>query len=720
MKIYAIVLCTVLASLVGSPRAQAESTRFFEVEGFGRLLDSNPDSTAINEDGAISLPPLVNKRFADANDQAFGAACAQGDRIIVSRVEDGEILAIDKKGQAQALYKVQEAMVTALLCTPDAVYIAAAGEKARIYRMDRKGRIETWLQPQAHYIWDMQLGAANNILIATGEPGTVLEFSSQKAGVSKCLFEADQAHLKTLAFDPNMGTFVGGGEKGIVYFAPPKQTDFRALYDIGTPEVTALLPKAPYIFAAGVLGAANLLNDSNETGNDASAKKAKTEVRSQLVRLRLDGTAEAVAGSNDEAIFALGLDAQEHIVAATGAAGRDDPRGRLYMIDPENKTISMLYQANAQRITHVLQLPQKNLALIANASAQILDVTTSLAKRGIFYTQPFDTGIHSTFGSLQLLGSIPEKSRAQIAIRTGQTNQPDKTWSNWSNDVAAPKSKAVDVRPGRFVQARLTLEGNGNTTPLIHRLRVAYLRQNVPPFIRDVTALRKGWALVPVPHEDIKTKIVALAERSDEQGAKADAPTATTSVPRFRQTQQHGALTIKWLSDDANGDDLRFELWARGADATQWFRLKGDLEDPYYSFLSTQLADGYYFFRVIASDAPSNPDGMQREEKRESRAILIDNTPPKFKPLNIRTAAQQVQIKGSLSDNLGPLTLLTYALDGQTPHPVAVDDGVLDGPEETFTLLLEHLAVGEHIISIRAQDESDNESTVDATFSITK
>ena len=35
----------------------AETTRTFELEGFGHFLDGNPESTAVTEDGAVALRP---------------------------------------------------------------------------------------------------------------------------------------------------------------------------------------------------------------------------------------------------------------------------------------------------------------------------------------------------------------------------------------------------------------------------------------------------------------------------------------------------------------------------------------------------------------------------------------------------------------------------------------------------------------------------------------
>lgn len=710
-----LVVCTVLSLGSWTQAARAESPRFFELEGFSRFVDNNPESTAITEEGAIGLPPGVRERFGDPA-MAFGTACAQGDNIIVSRVEDGGIVSIDPKGKLRELHKVPEAMVTAMLCDVDAVYIAVASPAAKIYRLDNKGRVDTFYTPDASFVWDLTRGPKGHMFVATGEPGTVVDVDTKGKGTT--VFKAEQTHLKSLAYDSKLGLFVGGGERGVVYQSADLKT-FRALYDTGTAEITALLVREPYVFASGVTGAAALVgSESTEPAAQTAGKKGKgaSDVRSQLVRIGVDGTSDILAGSGDEAVFAMAFDARGQVIVATGATGREDPRGRLYSIDPDNKLISMLYQSPSRRLTHLVRLPKGDLAAIANGSARIVDLTHQLAKTGEFLTQAFDTGINSTYGLVQILGTWPKGTGAELSVRSGQTQEPDATWSSWTQGIAAPGDKSVKVPPGRFVQAKLTLRGNGEATPLVHRLRVAYLRQNVAPFVREVTVLRKGLSLSAVPKDETKVKLVAVSDKGDDQ-TTPEAPLAH-APPRARQAQEPGAITIKWQSDDPNGDELVYDLFVRGADQTQWRLLKGELEDPFYTLKSSQLPDGYYYFRVRASDARSNPDGLDRSDMRDSRALLIDNTAPIMSALKVSVQKRAVTILGHVEDAFGPLVELSYALDGQRPRPIAPEDGLLDGPNEQFTINLKELAPGHHTLTVRAGDEADNQGVAEAQFDV--
>ena len=160
---------------------------------------------------------------------------------------------------------------------------------------------------------------------------------------------------------------------------------FKALYDSGHPEITAVVVQDNLAFAAAVTGAQAL---AASQGNEQQGGKAVKgpEVRSQLVRIGMDGTSEVLAGSNDEAIFDLAVDDKKQILVATGATGRDDPRGRLYTIHPTKRKIGMVYQSPSRRITHLVQLPRDALAAVAASGGRITHVTGGYGFEGEFYT----------------------------------------------------------------------------------------------------------------------------------------------------------------------------------------------------------------------------------------------------------------------------------------------------------------------------------------------
>ncbi|MBI3178899.1 MAG: hypothetical protein HYZ27_04520, partial [Deltaproteobacteria bacterium] len=249
----------VAALLLWAAPSAAEAPRFHNLEGFGEFLDGNPETTAVSEDGAVTLPPGVRERFVDAA-ASYSAATAWGEDVVVARAADGEVIAIDRAGKSRTLFKAEEKLVTGLLATDRGLYVAVAAP-ARIVRVTDNGKASTFHTPDAAYIWGMVEGPGNSILCVTGEPGTVLKVDS--SGNGHVLFSPEQEHMRSIARDETLGVFAGGGSRGIVYRSTDLKS-FRALYDTGHPEVTSLVVRNNYVYAAGVTGAEVLVAEPSK------------------------------------------------------------------------------------------------------------------------------------------------------------------------------------------------------------------------------------------------------------------------------------------------------------------------------------------------------------------------------------------------------------------------------------------------------------------------
>ncbi|MEM6733183.1 MAG: fibronectin type III domain-containing protein, partial [Myxococcota bacterium] len=517
-------------------------------------------------------------------------------------VDDGRVVAIDAKGSARDIATFEGQLITAMTVIGRDLYVAT-GPDATIHRIKKGGKPTKVATLKTTFVWDMVDAGKGAAFVATGEPATVsrVELGS---GKSKVLFEPEQAHLRSLCYEPKLGLFAGGGERGILYRSKDLE-NFRALFDSGHTEITSIVARGGYAYVSGVTGA-----DALVKAQGAGETKG-VEVRSQMVRVSMDGAAETLAGSNDEAIFDMAFDSEGRVLVATGATGREDPRGRLYSIEPTNRDIALLYQSPSRRIQRLVEVGS-DLAAVAAAGGRVVMLGTGMAKKGEFFTAPFDAGINAKIGAVRLYGSWPSGTKARAAVRSGQTATPDATWSEWSKDVTGPGGQSVAIPNGRYFQTRLTLTGNGKTSPTVHRIRVAYLRQNLPPFVREVVTLEKGVALLPITRQPQSSTTVNL-NGGNTPPKKPDAPKPNNNA-RARKVKQRGALTVRWVAEDPNGDELEYDLRYRSLGNQGWTELEKSLDEPFYTLNSAQLPDGHYQFQVRATDAPSNPDGVYKDD----------------------------------------------------------------------------------------------------------
>ena len=718
-------LGSVIVALATSLPVRAEVARFAEVEGFARLLEGDPHSVMLSEEGAIGLRPASKERFADAA-MKFGAAGSFGDEVVLATLgAQAALVAIDERGRARPLFALGDALVTRLVEISAGKkqrpgLWAATTEKGKATLLwwpreekddlatagaapEQPGRLVRTEVP-ARLIWDIAADGQGGAYLATGEPGALMHIDAKRT--IRTLFTPQEAHLKLLWRDEQLGLFAGGGERGIVYHAPvtspQKLNKLRALFDTGNQEVTGLRSDGERLYVTSVTG------QTPAVEGEPRPHKA-SEVRSSLHRVEMDGGAEIMAASGDELLFDLTFDEEMRLLVATGAVSKNEPRGRLYRVETKRKMLSLIYQSTSRRIARLLPFAHKTV-LVEQDGTRLTTLAQGVQSEGCYLSPVVDGGVMARFGLVQVFGDLPRGSRAQISVRSGQTPEPDASWSNFSAPIEAPANVPVQVPNGRFAQLKVLLRGDHASLPSVYKLRLAYLRQNLPPFIQDIFSLPAGqalYALTPgATGEDGHSRIVSLAGKADEP----DPPLLTTrkTPTRARQVAEPGAMTLRWAVDEPNGDELEYTLGIRGPGEHEFRTVAERFPEPFYTFHSAQLADGWYTFRLTASDARSNPSSLARSDQRDSRAILLDNSPPVFRHLRAEMKKGRVVITGSISDRYSPLLVLNASLDGGPLRPVMPEDGLLDGLKETFAIALGELSPGPHTVTVWARDEADN------------
>jgi hypothetical protein len=136
--------------------------------------------------------------------------------------------------------------------------------------------------------------------------------------------------------------------------------------------------------------------------------------------------------------------------------------------------------------------------------------------------------------------------------------------------------------------------------------------------------------------------------------------------------------------------------------------LKSGLHETAITFDGDILADGKYFFRVVASDREANPPPSARDAQLTSAPVMIDNTPPVVTIGTVRYTAGTARVDFEAVDAASALRRCEYSLDAAAWVPVPAADGVIDGLRERFTLDLAGLAAGEHLLVVRVADSANN------------
>ena len=574
-----------------------------------------------------------------------------------------------------------------------------------MYRIEN-GKASENFEHKAHYIWALAVAPDGALMVATGDEGKIFRVTA--AGQGSVYYETGQSHVTSLAFDAQGRLLAGSEPNGILYRVTAQGKAF-ALYKSSLPEIHSILP-APdgsiYAVAMGGgvakrTGAATGAITSSVSGAGGGAVVSTTVTvteqengitptpkpetapkpvavtpqttivaatpststdtssdKSALYKISPDNSVETLWTSKEENIYDVALEGSA-VVFLT------DAQGKIYQLEGPNRA-TLLAQTNEGDATRLLA-SNRGLLIGTGNLGKLLRLGSGANASGWYESPVKDAGAVAKWGKITWRGNPQGIS---IGSRSGNSARPDETWSDWSG--MPPNA--------RYIQWRADFTGTGGLRPALDDVTLAYLPRNSAPVIRAF-----------------------LVTGVSGSGSKSPAVDA--------QTIGHNAgeqIQVVWQAEDPDSDKLIYSLYFRGEDEKQWKLLRGNFTDSTYSMDGEALADGRYFFRVVASDRPSNPVDTAREAELVSTAVTIDNTPPTVTLSGAARTGVAFQVVADAVDRESALRRCEYSVDGGAWTPVEAEDGVTDSKTERFMIRIANLPAGEHMISVRVYDGAGN------------
>ncbi len=229
------------------------------------------------------------------------------------------------------------------------------------------------------------------------------------------------------------------------------------------------------------------------------------------------------------------------------------------------------------------------------------------------YVSPvLDLKTPSTLGRTEVTGG----DHARIFLRSGNTPKPGEFWSPWK-----PAEEAHDLPPAQYAQWKL-VTGGGEPARLVS---LTYLPENRPPIFAS--------AEIDSPGKIYARSVSQLGDHLVREIHQKDSPfpTLAESPSQSAPPQTYylaGYRMVTWKVTDPDGDDVRVTVQFKPEKGGAWYDLGKNVTDPYFVFDAQGLPDGTYRMRLVASDAPSNPEGRAETATMDLPAFVIDNTPP--------------------------------------------------------------------------------------------
>jgi hypothetical protein len=391
------------------------------------------------------------------------------------------------------------------------------------------------------------------------------------------------------------------------------------------------------------------------------------------------------------------------VTAARGGVliGTSD-KGRVYSVTDDGRD-TLLLQSTEGQISSLIARGADVFAASSN-QGKLFRFGESAVSEGSYESPVRDAKLVASWGRIWWRGTGP----IELQTRSGNSERPDATWSDWSTSYTDAKGSQIASPKARFIQWRAVLHGAGGVKPELDDVSVAYLARNVAPEVLAITVLPPGVALMQQLQIQIDPNIESSGLDASIFGMIAQAPP--------RRLYQRGARALQWQGEDRNNDTLEYSVYYRSLNETTFRLLKDHIRENFHTVDGASLADGRYVFKVIASDALDNPPGYALSGERVSEPIDIDNTPPVVRSASPpQITGDRIRAVFDVEDATGRVKRAEVSVDGGAWHEVFPDDGIADSQHERYSLDLTVAGAGEHTISVRAFDNSNNVGNISVT-----
>ena len=720
------ILPALVISAFTAVNAFAVVPQFWRVRSAEDFLAGDIEGFAVTSRGELRPGPSL-KKLGSFNDPFVlaQAAAPNGDRFFGTG-NDGKVYRL-RGSDLKLVYTAPEPEIYALAFHDGALFVATS-PNGKVYRVDPSdGKGTAFYDPKQAYIWSIAFLPDNSLAVATGVEGKL--FLVKPGGESKLLFDSPETHLRSLAVKNNGTLLVGGSGKGRIYEVKPDGTA-HALYDSSLNEISSI-----YIDSNGIGWAAAVSNvlpsaapskpqqqkpggqqssssSTNTGGSSGSGPEQKKEEATANVEVSFSfddqGATQSQSGSGE--LYKINPDGfvevvrkfdKEMIYGISGASGG----GILLSTGPQGR----LYRINDGEVSLVAAVPEKQVVSISNGGNETLITTTNsgavyridngLSTRSEFRSAVKDVEHFSHFGHYRIEGSDVGDGHVAIAFRSGNTRTPDATWSSWSAPTSAQQG-AVDVPAGRYLQWKLTMPKPA-TDVAVDSVTVAFINRNVAPVIDSLTV--QDPAVVYITGSYPASPQVVEATNPDEYGIFTSLDSPRDKNEPGKKVFRKGYRTVNWRAHDENGDTLRYSVYFRRKGSDRWLRLRENVDETSFNFDTSQLPDGLYQIRLVASDIVDNPDDALTASK-EGVEFQVDNTPP---AITFTTDGDDVVVR--VTDKVSPIGKVEYSADAQKWVRLTPVDGLSDSTDESFRLK-RSMVQGKFVI-VRATDAFFNVAT---------
>ncbi len=684
----------------------------WEMRSKDEFLKGKLNGVSISYEGVLSLSPKEEQVDAPVEEFYLSHLLTQQGEIFLGTGHAGKIYKIGKSGTPELYFQAPEMDIYCLAQDKKGNLYAGTSPNGKIYKITGKGKGSSFFNPREKYIWDLFFSDRGVLLAAVGETGGIYEINTE--GEGRQVLRAEENHVLCIEKDVNQDIIAGTGGRGRVYrISKGKRPSI--LFESSYEEVRSLaLDKEGNVFAAA---GGKIISPKKEIGlpitvkaeTDARITVTPTSVLSEemllssqkqpgaLFKVNSQGIVKKIWQSSDELIYSLSWDGtEEKLLFGTG------DKGRIYSVD-RNEKISLLIQKDSAQVYSLL-LFDKKIYMLSNNPPSLSIVHPEQMLTGNYLSQVIDTRTVSSWGRIEWESEVPSGCNLQFQTRSGNSNRPNVTWSDWSPPYQKKEGEQILSPRARYLQLRVMFKTqSGKVSPLLRKVSLYYLQTNLAPEITKLTLLPANVVYLKPP---IQTEVIWGLDTHISEKSKDQEEAEALIVPK--KAERKGFQTAVWAANDENGDSLNYSISIRKEDENNWRLLKENWTEPTYAFDTLSLPDGVYLLKVVGSDSPSNPSGMELTAEKVTRPLIIDNSLPTIKNFKVNRERNKLLVTFIAEDLMSSIQEVKYLVRPNEWKSIFPQDGICDSRQESFRISITLPPRFDNLITVKVRDRHGN------------
>jgi len=659
----------------------------------------NLNGAALDRDGYLGAG-LIARAIGPDGPEVFWRVVPDGTGgFYTGTGHGGELHHTSAGGKSRLVTRLEGTEIFSLLVLPGGDLLAGCGPEGHLYRIDREGGNLLVGTVAGGYVWAMVQDEDSGLVwLATGSP----------AGLSR--FDPDDNTLTEDVELPAQNTLdlwmTSAGElllatqgPGLIYGYRPGEKP-RLLYETAQDEARQ--------FIAGPEGVIFLL--ALHSGDEVPPRLAgringvqPSPPAALMPLLGLDDTPDIPPA----ALYRIGGDGlvepwwtgHNSLMTATwsrrwgwlagGELATEGGHATLHRLTPPRGSHTLARWAGGDVLDIMVpaDVPEEIVICQAHPGA-VFGLGDKGDEPRAALSPPLDGGRPVRWGRLTWRGE-GKSGRLKWSVRGGNRSQPDESWTAWSDTWTDP-DHALDLPPSRFLQWRVEFPDDAGREDSwrVMQVSVSAWQDNLAPVISNLQLeyLKDVFLGGMINGADnITQRFRSGLQAEFSRNAVLDKWAGPT-----RSALARSVRIFTWEGSDPNGDRLTYRLQYRRAGEDAWRPISTGrpgvfaTNETLASWDTTEVPDGQYTVRLVASDRRDNPESLALETRRLLGPVVVDNTAPEVSHFQVQATANGFLVKCRVEDHASALAGAQVVLPDGSFERLDPVDRICDSRREDF------------------------------------